>query len=165
MAATVARVLELGGRHLDVGQAPDEEHVVLADPEGTALCVIPPWSRFLAGTGRLGELAGDGGRDTGLFWSAALGWPLVWDQDEETAVQSPLGGTKLAWGGPPVTPRTGVSRLRLELAAPAGTALADAVAELEALGARTVDLVLAEGDTATMTDPAGTEFCVHRDPS
>ena len=27
-----------------------------------------------------------------------MGWPLVWDQDEETAIQSPLGGTKIAWG-------------------------------------------------------------------
>ncbi len=64
MAATVQRVLALGGRHLDVGQQPDEEHVVLADPEGNALCVIPPWNRFLADTGRLGEVAGDGGRAT-----------------------------------------------------------------------------------------------------
>jgi hypothetical protein len=29
---TVARALELGARHIDVGQLPDEEHVVLADP-------------------------------------------------------------------------------------------------------------------------------------
>lgn len=40
-----------------------------------------------------------------MFWSEALGWPLVWDQDEETAIQSPHGGTKVAWGGPPVAPK------------------------------------------------------------
>ena len=39
---TVARALELGGRHIDVGQRPEEGHVVLADPEGNEFCVIPP---------------------------------------------------------------------------------------------------------------------------
>ena len=34
--ATVARVLGLGGRHLDVGQLPEEDHVVLADPRATS---------------------------------------------------------------------------------------------------------------------------------
>ncbi len=31
---TVARVFALGGTHLDVGQLPEEDHVVLADPDG-----------------------------------------------------------------------------------------------------------------------------------
>src|SRR5262245_40223863 len=30
---TVARSLELGARHIDVGQLPEEGHVVLADPD------------------------------------------------------------------------------------------------------------------------------------
>src|SRR4051794_6313080 len=54
---TVARVLELGGRHLDVGQLPEEGHVVLADPEGNEFCVIEAGNTFLAGTGFLGELS------------------------------------------------------------------------------------------------------------
>ena len=45
-------------------------------------------------------------REVGLFWSEALGWPLVWDQNEQTAIQSPHGGTKVAWGGPPLRPCT-----------------------------------------------------------
>ena len=40
--ATVGRALELGGRHIDVGQLPEEGHVVLADPEGNEFCVIEP---------------------------------------------------------------------------------------------------------------------------
>ena len=80
---------------------------MLADPEGNEFCVIEPGNAFLAGCGFLGELACDGTRDVGLFWSEALGWPLVWDQDEETAIQSPRGGTKVAWGGPPVAPNDG----------------------------------------------------------
>ena len=85
--ARVARALELGGRHLDVGQLPEETHVVLADPEGNELCVIEPGNRWLAGCGLLGELACDGTRATGVFWSEALGWPLVWDEDGETAIR------------------------------------------------------------------------------
>ena len=36
---TVARALGLGARHVDLGQSPDEGHVVLADPEGNEFCV------------------------------------------------------------------------------------------------------------------------------
>ncbi len=102
---TVAMALDLGARHLDVGQSPEEGHVVLADPNRSAFCVIEPRNNYLAGCGFLGELACDGTREVGLFWRDALGWPLVWDQDQETAIQSPLGGTKVAWGGTPVTSR------------------------------------------------------------
>lgn len=51
-------------------------------------------NNFLAGTGYLGEVTCDGTRDVGRFWRDALIWPLVWDENEETAVQSPLGGTR-----------------------------------------------------------------------
>src|SRR3954470_14081167 len=78
---TVERALGLGARHLDVGQRPEEEHVVLADPEGNEFCVIEPGNAYLAGCGLLGELTCDGTRDVGFFWADALGWPLVWDRD------------------------------------------------------------------------------------
>ena len=76
-AATVARALELGASHLDVGQLPSEEHVVLADPEGNEFCVIEAGNGFLAGTPRIGCLSSDGSPEVGHFWSEALGWPLV----------------------------------------------------------------------------------------
>ena len=149
----VATALELGGSHLDVGQLPEEEHVVLADPEGNAFCVIEPGNKFLAGCGLLGEVACDGTREVGLFWSAALGWPLVWDQDEETAIQSPAGGTKVAWGGPPVAPKNGPNRQRFDLA-PAGGDREAEIERLIGLGATRVD-----GDTM-LADPDGNEFRV-----
>ena len=37
--AEVARLLELGARHVDVGQG-DESWVVLADPEGNEFCIL-----------------------------------------------------------------------------------------------------------------------------
>src|SRR4051794_18794508 len=70
---TVAHALALGAHHLDVGQLPEEGHVVLADPEGHAFCVIEPGNQFLAGCGHLGEVSWEGSRRVGLFWRDALG--------------------------------------------------------------------------------------------
>ncbi len=151
--ATVATALRLGASHLDVGQRPEDGHVVLADPEGNEFCVIEPGNAYLAGCGRLGELACDGTREVGLFWSEALGWPLVWDQDQETAIQSPDGGTKIAWGGPPVPAKVKRNRQRLELAE------AD-VDRLVSLGATRLD-VRADG-SVELADPDGNEFSVLR---
>ncbi|WP_433346658.1 VOC family protein [Micromonospora sp. CA-111912] len=156
----VATVLGLGGSHLDVGQRPEEGHVVLADPEGNEFCVIEPGNNFLAGCGLLGELACDGTREVGLFWSAALGWPLVWDQDQETAIQSPHGGTKVAWGGPPVTPKTGRSPQRFDLAPPHGDQQAE-VDRLVSLGA--AHFGGGADGAVELADPDGNEFRVSGD--
>lgn len=153
---TVERALELGGRHIDMGQCPEEGHVVLADPGGNAFCVIEPGNNYLAGCGFLGEFTCEGPREVGLFWSAALGWPLVWDHDPQTAVQSPIGGTKISWDVRPGSPRYGSRRQRLELVAsdPAGD-----VERLVALGA--TELGHRDGYIA-LADPDGGEFLVSR---
>jgi hypothetical protein len=149
---TVETALRLGGRHLDVGQEADADFVVLADPDGDALCVIEPENSFLAGTGRLGEVTCEGTRGVGLFWREALDWSLVWDQNQETAVQSPLGGTKVSWGGPPVAPKQGRNRQRFDLVA------GDPASEIERLvsiGATVrADLV----DGLELLDRDGNEF-------
>jgi predicted enzyme related to lactoylglutathione lyase len=158
--ATVARALRLGGRHLDIGQLPEEGHVVLADPEDNEFCVIEPGNNFLAGSGFVGELACDGSQEVGYFWSKALGWPLVWDQDQETAIQSPRGGTKIAWGGPPVAPKTGKNRLHFDLAPPADGDQQAEVDRLGSLGATRIDIGQGEVSWVVMADPDGNEFCV-----
>jgi len=56
---TVARLLGLGARHIDIGQRPEEGHVVLADPEGNEFCVIEPGNNFLADCGFIGAVACD----------------------------------------------------------------------------------------------------------
>ncbi len=151
---SVRLLLELGGRHVDVGQAPDDGHVVLADPEGNELCIIEPTNQFLAGCGRLGSITCDGPPEVGAFWSQALGWPLVWDQDEETAVRDPDGtGPFITWG-PPVEPKTTRNRLHLELAPADGGpgALRAELDRLRALGATST------GDGRFLLDPGGNEF-------
>ncbi|MFR9777181.1 VOC family protein [Micromonospora sp. MS34] len=154
---TVATVLGLGGGHLDVGQRPEEGHVVLADPEGNEFCVIESGNSFLAGCGLLGELACDGTREVGLFWGEALGWPLVWDQDQETAIQSPHGGTKVAWGGPPVAPKEVPNPQRFDLA-PAGGDQQAEVDRLVSLGATRLEV--GEDAAVILADPDGNEFRV-----
>jgi len=152
---TVARALALGASHVDVGQQPDEGHVVLADPEGNAFCVIEAGNNWLAGAPLLGEVACDGTREVGLFWRDALGWPLVHDEDGETGIRPPGGGPIIAWGGPPLDERRGRNRMHPDL-------LAD---DLEAEVARLVGLgatVVARGDDVEMADPDGNEFHVRR---
>ena len=156
---TVARSLGLGARHLDIGQRPEEGHVVLADPEGNEFCVIGPDNDFLADCGFIGALACEGSQEVGYFWNAALGWPLVWDQDEETAIRSPNGGPKITWGGGPLTPKTGKYRLHFDLA-PIGEDLRTEVDRLESLGATRVDIGHGAVSWVGMADPDGHEFCV-----
>ena len=157
---TVARALELGARHVDVGQRPDEGHVVLGDPEGNEFCVIEPGNNFLADCGFVGALACDGSQEVGYFWSEALGWPLVWDQDQETAIRSPDGGPKITWGGPPLKPRTGKNRLHFDLAPPADGDQQAEVDRLLSLGATRIDIGPSDGGWVVLADPDGHEFCV-----
>ena len=157
---TVARSLELGARHIDIGQRPEEGHVVLADPEGNEFCVIEAGNKFLADCGFIGAVNCDGTQEVGYFWSKALGWPLVWDQDQETAIQSPRGGSKMAWGGPPLMPKTGKNRLQLDLAPPLDGDQQAEVDRLVSLGATRIDIGQGDVSWVMMADPDGNEFCV-----
>jgi predicted enzyme related to lactoylglutathione lyase len=158
---SVARLLALGGRHLDVGQGPDDTHVVLADPEGNELCLIEPENRFLSTCERLGAVSCDGSREVGCFWSAALGWPLVWDQDEETAIRLPDGtGPFITWGGGPDLPKTGKNRLHLDIAPSADGDQQAEVERLVALGATRVDVGQGDVTWVVLADPDGNELCV-----
>ncbi|MCW2735428.1 VOC family protein [Nocardioides sp.] len=152
--ATVARALELGATHLDVGQLPEEDHVVLADPGGNEFCVIPEGNNWLEGTGFLGELAADGTREVGVFWAAALDWPLVHDEDGETAISPPDGGLKISWGGEPLNERHGRNRMYFVLVAD------ELDAEVERLAALGASLVERSGGEVEMADPEGNEFVV-----
>jgi catechol 2,3-dioxygenase-like lactoylglutathione lyase family enzyme len=151
-AETVASLIELGARHVDIGQRPGERHVVLADPEGNEFCVIEPDNSFLAGCGRLGSITCDGSRAAGCFWSEALGWPLVWDQNEETAIRAPDGTGPFITLGPPVPPKTARTRLHLDIAPDHGDQGAE-VDRLVSLGATRIDIGQGDADRVVMADP------------
>ena len=157
MQELIAQALDLGASHADVGQAADVSHGVLADPEGNEFCVIEPESWFLADTGAIGAINCDGSQAVGYFWSEVLQWPLVWDQDEETAIQAPIGGSKITWSGPPLMPRIGRDRLRFELTAL--DPLPRDIADLAAKGA-TIGIGPRSGQQVVMLDPDGNEFHV-----
>ena len=157
---TVRSLIELGARHIDIGQGPDEGHVVLADPEDNELCVIEPDNSFLADCGRLGAINCDGTRGVGYFWSEVLGWPLVWDQNEETAIRAPDGtGPLITWSGPPLIPKLGKNRLHLDIAPDHGDRRAE-VDRLVALGATRIDIGQGDVDWVVMADPDDNEFCL-----
>ena len=155
--ATVDRVLDLGGHHLDVGQLPEEEHVVVADPEGNEFCVIEAGNRWLADCGFLGEIACDGTQEVGYFWAEALGWPLIHDEDQETGIRSPHGGPIIAWGGPPLNEVTGRNRFRFELVPAEGSDVRTEVERLVALGATKIR---ESDERVVLADPDGNELTV-----
>jgi catechol 2,3-dioxygenase-like lactoylglutathione lyase family enzyme len=161
--ARVARALELGARHIDVGQRPEEGHAVLADPGDNEFCVLEPGNRFLAECGFLAEVTCDGSRAVGRFWSEALGWPLVWDQDEETSIRASGGSTNISWGGPPVAPKVGRNRQHLDVVPDDGDQQA-AVEWLLSLGATRLaaspDAAPHRPGSVVLADPDGNELCV-----
>ena len=134
---------------------------MLADPEGNELCVIEPGNAFLADCGPIGAVNCEGTQAVGYFWSQTLGWPLVWDQDEETAIQSPHTGTKITWSGPPVAPKAGKGRVHFDLAPRDGDQQAE-VDRLASLGATRVDIGQGAVDWDVLADPDGNEFCLIR---
>jgi predicted enzyme related to lactoylglutathione lyase len=159
----VDRLIGLGARHVDIGQSEDEGHVVLADPEGNEFCIIEPHNQFLAGCGRLGAINADGTRKVGQFWSAVLGWPLVWDQDDETAIRAPDGtGPLITWSGPPLMPKLGKNRLHLDIVAPDHVAHQDEIDRLVELGATRIDIGQGDVGWVVMADPDNNEFCLLR---
>jgi catechol 2,3-dioxygenase-like lactoylglutathione lyase family enzyme len=163
--ATTAQLIGLGARHVDIGQGPDERHVVLADPEGNEFCVIEPGNAFLADCGRLGSITCEGTQAVGYFWSEALGWPLVWDRDGETAIRSPdRVGPMITWSGGPIAPKFAKNRLHLDVAASGPGGQEAEVTRLVALGATPVDVGQGDVDWVVMADPDGNEFCVLSQP-
>jgi predicted enzyme related to lactoylglutathione lyase len=159
--ATVQRSVDLGARRIDVGQGPDAAHVVLADPGGNEFCVLEPGNNFVDYGGFLGSITCDGsGPEVGYFWSEALGWPLVWDQDDETAIRAPDGTGPLITFGPPLPPKTAKNRLHLDIAPPKEGDQQAEVERLISLGATRVDIGQGDVPWVVLADPDGNEFCV-----
>ena len=158
---TVGELLAIGARHIDIGQGPDDAHVVLADPDSNEFCIIEPYSRFLASCPRLGAVNCDGTRALGCFFSEALGWPLVWDQDEETAIQAPDGtGPKITWSGPPLMPKPSKERFHFHIAPTSGINVQAALDHLLALGATSLDIGHGCHGAIVLADVDGNKVCL-----
>lgn len=152
---TIRVCLDAGARLLGSGSVSDGSFAVMEDPAGDEFCVIEDDNAYLSGAGPLGEVTCEGTRAVGKFWRRALDWPLVWDEGDETAIQSPAGGTKLAWSGDSLDPARGDGRQRFVLT----VATADLDTELPrlvSLGA--TDVVRATADRVVLRDPDGGPF-------
>ena len=156
----VARLEALGAGHPDVGQTGDEGHVVLCDPEGNEFCVIEPTNKFLAGCGRFGSITCDGSPAVGYFWSKVLDWPLVWDQQQETAIRAPDGSGPFITWGPPIPNKVVKNRLHIDVAPPVGADQQAEVDRVVALGAKRIDIGQGKVSWVVLADPDGNEFCV-----
>ena len=156
----VDRLVILGAQRVDIGQG-DVPWVVLADPEGNEFCVVLGGD-FLSNTDLLGSIVFEpAGPVVGRFWSEAVGWPIVYDQDGDTAIRAPDGrGPFVTFGPATGAIRTGKNRLHLDVAPPADGDQAAEVARLIALGARRVDIGQGAVSWVVMADPEGNEFCV-----
>jgi hypothetical protein len=84
----------------------------------------------------------------------------VWDKDEQTAVQSPVGGTKISWdswGGPAGERKNGRNRQRFDLVT------ADLISEAERLVSLGATRLSDLPDGVELADPDGNEFGLHSD--
>ena len=156
----VDRLITLGAQHVDIGQG-DAPWVVMADPEGNEFCVVLRGD-FLATTDLIGAIVFEPADPVvGRFWSEAAGWPMVYDQDGDTAIRAPDGrGPFVTFGPPTGAVKTGKNRLHLDIAPPADGDQAAEVERLIALGARRVDIGQGDVSWVVMADPEGNEYCV-----
>jgi predicted enzyme related to lactoylglutathione lyase len=100
------------------------------------------------------------------FWSEALHWPIVFEEDDEVAVEAP-GATRWGEGGPPVLefvrvddPKVTKNRVHFELASESVEQQSAQVERLVELGARRVDIGQGDVPWVVLADPDGNEFCV-----
>lgn len=105
--------------------------------------------------------AADPGR-LAAFWAELLGWRVVADLPEESAVRAPESdGWELDLVFVPVDePKVGQNRLHLDLASPSEQDRLQRVETAVRLGARTIDIGQRGVPWTVLADPAGNEFCV-----
>ena len=156
----VERVLELGARHLDVGQ-PDVSWVVLADPEGNPCCVTERRAAH-ADTGPLAALALDSAgpdRDA-QFWSWLTGWTDVAGAAPRSLRHPSMRGPLLELRPEPAGKGTAKNRLHLDIRLETGDDPDDVAAGIAERAGRELHPGWGELPWRLYADPSGNEFCV-----
>ncbi|MGW1802864.1 VOC family protein [Streptomyces sp. NPDC001984] len=153
----VRRLLALGASRVDIGQG-QVPWEVLADPEGNEFCVLPE----VDSDDRLAAICLDAADPAvqGRFWAAVTGWSVAGQGDWGVKLRSPAGTGPALVMGPPVAPKAGENRLRLDVAPWPGDDMAAEVGRLLDAGASRVDAGHGETTPRTLADPEGNEFGV-----
>lgn len=163
-AAVVARLLELGATHADIGQG-EVPWVVLADPDGNAFCVMEERAAY-RDTGPIAALpldSADPERDARLY-AALTGWVPADGIGPVTLRHPTLRGPLLElWPAP--GPKVRQNRTHLDVRPEAGGPDQAGLVELAlSLGASRATEDWAQGHPwVVMRDPSGNEFCVLSD--
>ena len=157
----VQRALDLGARHLDIGQH-DVPWVVLADPEGNPFCVMEERVEY-ATSGPIAALpldSADPARDA-AFWAELSGWQPV-SSAMPAALRHHSGRGVLLELCPEPGPKPAGSknRLHLDIRLEAGDDEHDVVARVVELGGHERDHDWGELPWRVVTDPSGNELCL-----
>jgi len=160
-AEVVQRALDLGARHLDIGQR-DVPWVVLADPEGNPFCVMEERPEYST-SGPIAALpldSADPARDA-AFWAELSGWQAV-SSAMPAALRHPSGRGVLLELCPEPAPKPAGSknRLHLDIRLEAGDDEDAVVARVVELGGRELDPDWGELPWRVVTDPSGNELCL-----
>jgi predicted enzyme related to lactoylglutathione lyase len=158
----VARLLELGAQHLDIGQG-DVPWVVLADPEGNAFCVMEERAAY-TDTGPIAALplhSSDPERDA-EFWSWLTGWVDAPGIAPRTLRHPSLRGPLLEISPESAPKGPTKNRVHLDVRLEPGEDADDVETAITARGGRRLEVDWGDLPWRTYLDPSGNEFCVLR---
>ena len=157
--AVVDRLLELGARHLDIGQG-EVPWAVLADPEGHAFCVMEEREAY-CDTGPLAAVPvhGDDAERDAAFWASLTGWQ-PYDGSAPASLRHPSGRGTILEFFPGAGPKEGKNRLHLDVRLEPGDDSRAVTARVVAQGARPVEHDWGDLPWTVLTDPSGNEFCI-----
>jgi Glyoxalase-like domain len=156
----VERLLELGARHVDIGQR-DVPWVVLADPEGNPFCVMEERAAY-TGTGPIAALpldCAEPDRDA-TFWAWLTGWTDAAGVAPRTLRHPSMRGPLLELCPESTRKGRAKNRLHLDVRLEAGEDADRVAADIAERGGRAFFPDWGELPWRTYLDPSGNEFCV-----
>ncbi|MEO5610157.1 MAG: VOC family protein [Ornithinibacter sp.] len=159
-ADVVGRALQLGARHLDIGQG-DVPWVVLADPEANPFCVMESRAEYQA-SGPIAALpldSADPQRD-GALWAELSGWDPV-ESRMPVALRHPSGrGPLLELCHEAQPKRAAKNRVHLDIRLERGDDPDAVVGVVERAGGRELHPDWGDLPWRVLEDPSGNELCL-----
>jgi hypothetical protein len=156
----VGRLLELGARHLDIGQG-DVPWEVLADPEGNPFCVMEERSAYVD-TGPIAALplhSADPDSD-GELWGWLTGWTDAPGCGRRSLRHPSMRGPVLELCPEPAHKGPAKNRWHLDLRLEVGDDPDEVAAGIAERGGRELNLDWGDLPWRHFADPSGNEFCV-----